>query len=170
MQAQRPDHPHVIVGMQPARHRGRRVGEARVEHLSALAGGEARQLGAERRVGRRGGVESPHQRADVKPGAADHHRQASARANRVDGRPRLTGEACRVVRVVGLDGVDQMMRHDRALLGRRLARGDVHPAIDLARVGRHDLDGQTRAERHGGGSLADTGGPRDDEQRRIGHC
>ena len=77
---------------------------------------------------------------------------------------RVAPEARRLIAVVGIDDVDEVMRHRRALGGCRLAGGDVHEAVDLAGVGADDLEGHASAQRHRGGGLADPGGARDDEQ------
>src|SRR5258708_38121887 len=62
------------------------------------------------------------------------------------------------------------MAHRPALLVGWLAGRDVHAAIDLARVRRHDFDRQPPGERDGGGRLAHARGAGDDEKRRlVGH-
>ena len=119
---------------------------------------------------RRGrGVETLEEGADIEPGASHHHGQAAARANGVDAAERLPSEARGVIALVGLDNVEEMMRHRRLLRGRRLSRGHVHAAIDLARVGAHHLDGEAGGEVNGGRGLAHAGGPADDEKRRRGY-
>src|SRR5205807_9822463 len=75
-----------------------------------------------------------------------------------------------VVAIVGLPEVDQTVLRRPALLVGRLGGRDVHPAVDLARVRRHDFDRQPPGKRDGGGRLAHARGPGDDEQRRlVGH-
>ena len=94
-----------------------------------------RELPAEVEIGRRRGVEPAEQRAHVEAGAADDDRQRPRVRTAAIGAARVCAEARGVVALVGIDDVDQMMRHRRALLRRRLAGADVHAAVDLARVG-----------------------------------
>ena len=75
------------------------------------------------------------ERPDVKPCPADDEGHTPARAD-----PRKCGAAVPlvakdVVTLARIDDVDEVMGNASALLDRRLRRSDVHPAIDLTRIG-----------------------------------
>ena len=123
---------------------------------------------AERRIGRRGGVEPAQQRADVEPGAADDDRQTAAALDRANRERGVVVEARGLIPIVGVHDVDQMMGDSPPLLERRLAGGDVHAAVDLAGVRADDLDPHAPGQRHGDRRLADPGGPGDHDHSRPG--
>ena len=54
-----------------------------------------------------------------------------------------------------------MMRHAAAIRGVRLGRADIHPAIELARIGVDDFRVEALGERHRDGRFADAGRPHD---------
>src|SRR5262249_52407365 len=131
--------------------------EAPVEGLGPGRPGLRLERGAERRVGRGPREESSEQRAVVEPGAAHQDRPAPSALDGLDRARGLPREARRIVRLVGLDDVDEVMAHRAALLGGGLRGADVHTAIDLARVDAHYLDRPVLAEGHRKARLADPG-------------
>jgi len=72
----------------------------------------------------------------------------------IGGTLRIRDEARRRVRLRGIDDVDQVMRHLRALVERRLGGADVHAAIYLRRIDGDDLAVQVLRERHRQRALA----------------
>ena len=54
-----------------------------------------------------------------------------------------------------------MMRHAAPILRARLGRPDIHPAVDLARIGVDDFRVEALGERHRGRRFADPGRPHD---------
>jgi hypothetical protein len=59
---------------------------------------------------------------------------------------RLGAEAPRRVRVGGIDHVDEVVRHARALRGTRLGGSHIHAAVNLRRIDAHDLHGKALGE------------------------
>ena len=76
-------------------------------------------------------------------------------------------------RLVRIDEVEEVMRDPPALGERRLGRPDVHPPVDLARIGREDLDRPVRAAELAGdpdrqAGLAGRRRATDDDEGRSG--
>ena len=117
--------------MQPSGQRGLDRHQPRVQRRPALARGDARQLAPEVRIGGRRRIEAAEQCPHVQPGAADHHRQPAAAPDVVDRSLGVGAEAGGVVAIVGIDEVDQVVRHRSLLVGAGLAGRQVHPAVDL---------------------------------------
>ena len=79
------------------------------------------------------------------------------------------------VRLVCIDEVEAVVDDPQPLLGRRLGGADVEVAVDLPRVGRHDLGGdpageQAFRERDREPGLAGGGRAADDDERGEGHA
>ena len=90
-------------------------------------------------VGGAGRQQTFEERTNVEAGSARQYDDLPAR---MDGGRRPAGlhhVAAGVVGHVRGHHVDQVVRHARALLRRRLRGPDVHEAVDLHRVGVHDL-------------------------------
>ena len=112
-------------------------------------------------------VEAAGHGAQVEPRPAHQEGVTAAAADRRQG-----GEGVALVggdaeRLVGDDEVEAVVRDGVALGAGRLGRPDVHPAVDLPRVGRDDLrlsHGQRQADRERG--LAGCRRPADDDERR----
>ena len=106
--------------------------------------------------------------ADVQPGASHQDRHPAAFPDRGDHRARLPlvrGDA----RLVGdVQDVEQMMRDTALLLLRHLRGADVHPAVQLQRIGVDDLAVEPFGERDREVGLAGGGGTDDRDQRCVG--
>ena len=97
-------------------------------------------LGADRSIGLGQGVEAGDQRAVIKHRAA-HEQWKLIFSKHLDYSGNGVGApAPGRVAVIGIDEVDEMMRHRRTLGGARLGGTDVHAAIHLRRVDRDDLE------------------------------
>src|SRR3954462_2123017 len=70
------------------------------------------------------------------------------------------------IALVGIDEVDQVMRHACALGGGGLRCADVHAAVDLRRIDRDDFEWILLSETQGEGALAARGRPEERERRR----
>ncbi len=70
-------------------------------------------------------------------------------------------------RIIGVEEIDQMMRHTTAFLERRLCRPDIHSPIEQARVGVHDLAIHLLREVDREARLADRRRADDDDERRT---
>ena len=78
--------------------------------------------------------------AKVEPGAPDEQSESAALGDAFERGQRRSPVLGGAEGLVGVDQVEAVMR-DRRSLGRRgLGGPDVHPAVDLARVGADDLD------------------------------
>jgi hypothetical protein len=146
--------------------------EAPVQALGvALLGRPLRlllELAAQRRVGRRIGEQPFQERADVEARAAHQEHRAAAPVDLGGGGPRVGRVAAGVVRLVGAHHVEQVVRDARALLERRLGGPDVEVAVDLHRVGVHDLAAEAQGELDRERRLAGGGRARhDDDGRRL---
>ena len=118
-------------------------GSPRAARLRVLALEPLAQLG----VGCAGVEQTFEKRADVEAGSARQHDDLAARLDRAVAARRASRDvAAGVVGDVGRDHVEQVVRHARALLGRRLGGADVHVAVDLHRVGVHDLAAEAHRE------------------------
>ena len=145
-------HDTIKVAMADALGRGRvDFGQARVQIFDPVLGGERLQFAAYLGRGGRPGEDSAAQHAQIKAAAADDHHVAAARGDLRDRRARELQELRHVERLVDRADVQQMMRHAAAIRGVRLGRADIHPAIDLARVGVDDFRVEALGERHRGG-------------------
>ena len=105
------------------------------------------------------------QRLEVKHGAACKQRHAAARGDLPHQPGRIGAKLRRRIALVGIDDIDQMMRHRGALCGAWLGRAHVHAAVHLRRVHADDLDriacGDLERER----GLAAGGGPHQQDGR-----
>ena len=99
-------------------------------------------------VRKRGEVELVEQRPDIQTRPTDDECDLAARANLGKRGSAISLIAEDVVALARVCHIDEVMPNSRAFLRRRLRRADVHRAIDLARVGRHDLAAQTLRDAH----------------------
>src|SRR6266536_1447577 len=144
-------------------------GQLRMERGRSPLGRHGVQTRPQRRIGGWRRVEAFQEGPDVESRAPHHHGQPAAPADSVDAGERLPSEARGVIALVGLDDVEEMVRHGRLLGAGRLPGGHVHAAIDLARVGTHHLDREACGKVEGGRGLSHSRGPADDEKRRRGY-
>src|SRR5439155_16233916 len=103
------------------------------------------RLAEHRDAGRRR-TQPAEERADVEPGAADDHRHPPAALDVGGGGGGGGAEAGRVERLLGIDEVEAVVPDAGALGGARLRRPDLETAIDLPRVGGHDLAAERLGE------------------------
>ena len=68
---------------------------------------------------------------------------------------------------VGVENIDQVMRHARPFGVGRLGGADIHPAVDLHRVAGDDLAPESLGERKRERALARRGRPDDGEDRSV---
>ena len=121
--------------------------------------------GSASRVGPHLGVAARHLEVvdhglQVEPRAADEERPPPPRRDVVHRPPGLGREPGHRELVPGVGDVDQVVRHLGPLGRRRLGRPDVHAAVDLHRVDRHDLDRRVApGQGEGEGRLARRRGP-----------
>jgi hypothetical protein len=136
-----------VVGLDARGARGIDRGELGVQGGPADAHGAGLALGAETRLrGRQ--VRERVRRAEIEHRAAGQ-RNAPARVDLVDEAQRLGAETPRRVGLGGIDHVDQVVRHARALVDVRLRGPHVHAAVDLRRVDAHDLHREALGEVQG---------------------
>ena len=122
------------------------------------------QPAPDRRVGA-GELEPVHDRAGVERRAADQHRGAPGAAELRDRRPRPPLELRDRRRVADGERVEQVVRDAAALGDRQLRRTDVHAAVDLHRVGVHDLAAEPLGEVERQAGLAGRGRADDGHDR-----
>ena len=131
----------LIVRMQAARG-------GRIELLQTAVQGARRgrlfrfELSAQFRITWRSGEQTAHQHFQVQPSAADEQHRTLARLDIGDRLQRQLAVTGAVERLIGIDDVEQVMRHPGPLRRRRLGAADVEIAIHLARVGVDDLRAQ----------------------------
>jgi hypothetical protein len=130
--------------------------ELRRQLLVALACGRGRVAAGEDHVVQGGSY--------VQAAAAHYDGHGLPREHAVDRRARLLLIEGDGVVVTGIRDVDAVMR-DAPLPDRQLGGPDVHAAVDLHRVGRHDLATQPDREVLAQGRLAHTGRPDDGDDR-----
>jgi hypothetical protein len=111
---------------------------------------QARRLGIEfspdRGVGLGQGVDAGDERPVVEHRAADDERRFLPLENGLDCRKRVVPPAAGRIALVGVDEVDEVMRHPRAQRRAGLGGADVHAAIHQRRVHGHDLERQAPGE------------------------
>src|SRR5579883_2039674 len=84
--------------------------------------------------------------------------------NSVNGLDGLVLETRDGVDLAGIGHIEQVVRHQRALLGRDLRRADIQAAIDLARIGGDDLAAKLLGESDAQRALPRGGRPRHHHQ------
>jgi hypothetical protein len=104
------------------------------------------ELGADARIGLRQRIEAGDQRAVVEHRAAHEQGYFLSLKNLHHFLDGILAPPARRIAPIGIDDVDQVVRHLRAQLGARLRGADVHAAVDQRRVERHDLERQFRRE------------------------
>ena len=68
---------------------------------------------------------------------------------------------------VGIDQVEKAMRHALSLFHRRLIGGNIHPAIDLARIGRQQIRFQAAGQLEPDLAFSHGGRPDQHDQRPL---
>ena len=91
-----------------------------------------------------GTVELVDHRPQVEAGAADEQRPVTPSLDVGDRRPGPVGEGGDGEVLPRVDQVDEVVGHLGPLGGRRLGGADVHAAVHLHGVDRHDLDRRVR--------------------------
>ncbi len=109
----------------------------------------------------RSAEDSAAQRSKIKPAPAHHQRMASAPRDVDNRRARHRDEFRDVERLVGHANIYKVMRHAAALLGSRLRGADIHPAVQLTRLGSDDFGAEPLRERHRDRGLPGSGRPHD---------
>jgi glutathione S-transferase len=94
---------------------------------------------------------------EIKARSTAQHRHAAARLNLADRLMREPRESRGIERIRHLDHVDQMVRHSPSLRDARFSRADVHPAIDLHRINRHNFSADPFRQSQGYSGLAQGG-------------
>ncbi len=156
--------PDEVVGADARGGLGIDRGEPRVQRGPAEARRLVLEPGAERGIAAGRGDHAVEERAQVEPGAARDDGEPAARGDVRDRGVGERDEARRVHALPRLDHVEEVMGRERALLGRRLRGADVEPAVDLLRVGVHDLAADAAREGDGERRLAGRGRPGDDDE------
>jgi hypothetical protein len=164
---QRADDSHGVVVVQAPGHRGGLTVEPGPEARAPQPCGLRFEGAAQLEIGRRRGIETSQERANVKPGAPDHDRQTASPRDLVDESGGIGPEAGGVIPLIGIHHVHEVMRHSQPFLRRGLSRRDIHTAVDLARVGTDDLQWNAPGQGDRHGCLADPGGTRDHEERTL---
>ena len=142
--------------------------ELAVQRGAALSGCPGLEGRADRRVGRRFvECETVQQRSDVEAGPADDIRGMPAVPDDREGRATISLITGGVVHGAGIDEIDAVMADAPLLLRRRLRGPDVHTAVHLARIGRHDLATGALRGAQRKGALPRRGRPHD---RDDVHC
>lgn len=158
--------PLRIVRCEPRGRVGVDLREPRVQRGPAIALGFGIERRAHVRIGARQVIEPLRQRLVVQHRAAREQRRAAARGDLADQAQRVRAETRGRIRIGRIDDVDQVMRHARALVARRLRGADIHVAVDERRIDADDLDRATRGERQRRGRLARCGGAEQAGDRR----
>ena len=120
--------------------------ELGVQRRPAAPRGISIDRGADLRIGLRQRVDARHQRAAADHRATHQQRNLVLAQDVHHGADRIGAPAPGRVAVVRIDEVDQVMRHFRARACVGLRGADVHAAVHLGRVHRHDLEGAARRE------------------------
>ena len=123
--------------------------------------GLAFESAADLRVGRLGVEQPEFEGFEIESGAPGHYRQDPLPMQPVDARRCHGGIAGGVKGFIRLDHVDHMVGHRGLFRSGRFGRADIHPAIDLHRVGPHDFTPQMTGQADGGRGFTDAGGAAD---------
>ena len=164
---ERPDHA-ADVAIIDASRRGRvERRQPAVQRFSPLRAGLRFELRPQLRV-RRDRRDAPtlNHCLDVLPRAAYQERQPPAGLDVGDGSVRQSLILSQGQHLVGRHDIQQVVRHTGAFCGCDLGRADVHAAVDLAGVGRHDLAAGRLSQIDAQGGFAGRGRAHDDDQGR----
>ena len=96
----------------------------------------------------------------------DEQHLAASGLNRVDALPCRFDILGHAVLLMRLDQVDEVMRRNGALFGRRLRRAEVHAAVQRHRIHRHDFRADPPSQLHANARFA--GGGRTGQKPTIG--
>jgi hypothetical protein len=157
---QGPDEPPGVVGVKPPGGPRIDLGEAAVEVARAVRSGFFLELPAELPVGGRARKDPPQQPFEIQGRPADEEHPAATPPDPVDARLGRLQVLRQAVLLVGLQHVDQVVRHDLPLPGRGLGRAHVHPPVQGHRVHGDDFRPDFRGQRHAHGGLAARRGAR----------
>ena len=143
------DDPANVPRLDPSGRDGIALGEAPVELLGPELVRLGLEGGADRLVFRREDEAVDHS-AEVQAAAPDEER-ARRGAQRAPRLPLVPGDGEPFARI---DEVQQMVPHAGPLIGRRLGRADIHPAIHEHRVHGYDVGAERLREGDPGFALA----------------
>ena len=164
MNLQRPDDPASIARC-PCRRQGIDRREPFGDRCQSVLGDLRLQSSAEGPIG--GDARDPpsfKDAIDVERGAADEEGEAAARQRRADGRHGQFLVGGKRHRLVGIDDVDEVVRHATSLGDRGFGDADIEPSVEIAGVGVRDLAIKAARELDGGAGFPDGRWPDDCHQ------